>query len=77
MIGVILFALFFVFLFMGLPVGFALGVSSLAAIGHRLSDYGSGPENVYRSRFFPADGDSIVYACGSFNEPRRYHEAYH
>ena len=43
----------------------------------RLSDYGSGPENVYRSRFFPADGDSIVYACGSFNEPRRYHEAYH
>lgn len=34
MIGVILFALFFVFLFMGLPVGFALGVSSLAAIGH-------------------------------------------
>ena len=72
MIGVILFALFFVFLFMGLPVGFALGVSSLAAIGH-----GSGPENVYRSRFFPADGDSIVYACGSFNEPRRYHEAYH
>ncbi|MFR2410339.1 MAG: TRAP transporter large permease subunit [[Clostridium] symbiosum] len=34
MIGVILFALFFIFLFMGLPVGFALGVSSLAAIGH-------------------------------------------
>ena len=76
MIGVILFALFFVFLFMGLPVGFALGVSSLAAIGH--AGY---PITVLAQRMFTAV-DSLGQnrnriTGGSFNEPRRYHEAYH
>lgn len=31
----------------------------------RRSDYGSGPENVYRSRFFPADGDSLFMLAGA------------
>ena len=49
MIGVILFSLFFVFLFLGLPVGFAIGVSSLAAVVH--ADY---PLTVMSQRMFTA-----------------------
>lgn len=49
MIGIILFSLFAVFLFLGVPVGFALGVSSIAAIG-----YAHYPLTVLAQRMFTA-----------------------
>ena len=49
MIGILLFSAFFILLFLGLPVGFALGVSSFAAI--RYADY---PISVMAQRMFTA-----------------------
>lgn len=49
MIGILLFSAFFILLFLGLPVGFALGVSSFAAIQY--ADY---PISVMAQRMFTA-----------------------
>ena len=49
MIGIILFAAFFILLFLGFPVGFALGVSSLAGMNY--ADY---PISVMAQRMFTA-----------------------
>lgn len=49
MIGIILFGAFFVFLFAGLPIGFSLGIASLAGIGY--ADY---PLTVLAQRMFTA-----------------------
>lgn len=49
MIGIILFTVFFILLFLGLPVGFALGVSSLAGMNY--ADY---PISVMAQRMFTA-----------------------
>ena len=49
MIGVLLFGIFFVFLFFGLPVGFALGVACIGGVA-----YGSYPVSILTQRFFTA-----------------------
>ena len=49
MIGILLFTIFLIFLFFGLPVGFALGIASLGGIA-----YGSYPISVMAQRFFTA-----------------------
>ena len=49
MIGVLLFGIFFVFLFFGLPVGFALGVACIGGVA-----YGNYPVSILTQRFFTA-----------------------
>lgn len=49
MIGFLLFGIFFVFLFFGLPVGFALGVACIGGVA-----YGSYPVSILTQRFFTA-----------------------
>lgn len=49
MIGILLFGIFFVFLFFGLPVGFALGVACIGGVA-----YGNYPVSILTQRFFTA-----------------------
>ena len=49
MIGILLFGIFFVFLFFGLPVGFALGIACIGGVA-----YGSYPVSILTQRFFTA-----------------------
>ena len=49
MIGILLFGIFFIFLFFGLPVGFALGIACIGGVA-----YGDYPVSILTQRFFTA-----------------------